>query len=450
MAANKRMFLRHLFLELFIALRYLRGQGRTVIFNLGTRLSFFFMALMVYIMVLVLCVFTGFQKEVHNSLWNSGYHVVVSRQPAGLPMRNYKQIVEGVANDAKLEGLTRSVFPSVQLNALLEIDNRFEGKGVRAIPATDEELRTGKLKDYPRLVHYNRDYLRNFNDGNYVLVGRELARYFGWRVGHRIRLFVPRGGVLTRGIQVREAEFTIAGFFRTGFYEFDMNLLFVSLPSAQRVLQLGDQASEVIVQLNDLSQLERVERLVRDGLPKPRFDYSIRTIKQEKGNFIAALELEKTLMMIILSLLILAGVAGIWVTVHLLVKSKTRSIGMLRAMGLPNGSITIIFTAHSMLIGFLATAVGGSIGIFVANRLEAILELIEDFRDAMCEWIFGACSLRPLIPSNIYYFDHLPVEADPNVIFGVAVVTLILSGLAGYFPSRRAAEVDPVQVIRNE
>ena len=155
-------------------------------------------------------------------------------------------------------------------------------------------------------------------------------------------------------------------------------------------------------------------------------------------------------MMIILSLLILAGVAGIWVTVHLLVKSKTRSIGMLRAMGLPNGSITIIFTAHSMLIGFLATAVGGSIGIFVANRLEAILELIEDFRDSACEWIFGACSLRPLIPSNIYYFDHLPVAADPNVIFGVAVVTLILSGLAGYFPSRRAAGVDPVQVIRNE
>ncbi len=439
-----------IFLELFIALRYLRGQGRTVIFNLGTRLSFFFLALLVYIMVLVLCVFTGFQKEVNKSLTNSGYHVIVSRQPSGLPMRNYREVLQNIEKDEAIAARARSVFPSIQLNALLEIDNIFEGKGLRAIPATEDELRRGKLKDFPPIVHYNRDYLLNFNEDNYVLVGREMARYYGWRVGQRIQLFMPRGGLLTRGIQVRQAEFTIAGFFRTGYYEFDLNLIFMSLPTAQRVLQLGNQSTEIIVQLNDLSDIDRVEALVRDSLPKPRFDYAIRTIKQEKGNFLAALRLEKTLMMIILSLLILAGVAGIWVTVHLLVKAKSRSIGMLRAMGLSTRSIIVIFTAHSMLIGVLATAVGGSIGIFVAERLEAIIQLMEDGTNAVMGYLMSSWQPVSFIPQNIYYFDHLPVEADPAVIFGVAVATVILSGLAGYFPSLQAARVDPVRTIRTE
>ncbi|MCB1324113.1 MAG: ABC transporter permease [Spirochaetales bacterium] len=442
------MIPRRFFLEIFIALRYLRGHGRTVIFNLGTRLSFFFMALMVYIMVLVLCVFTGFQKEVHSSLWNSGYHIMVINPIHGSALSDYEDVVERTELDPTVQRLSRSIFPSISLNALLEFRNQFEGKALRAIPATDEELATGQLRDYPRIVYFRKELLENFNRGNYVLVGREMARYYGWDVGDRIRLFLPRGGRLARGIEVRQEEFIIAGFFRTGYYEFDLNLIFMSLSTAQRVLGIPGRATEVIIQLHSLSDLDQTEDAIRDVLPG--YNYDLRTIRQDKGNFLAALQLEKTLMLIILSLLILAGVAGIWVTVHLLVRAKSRSIGMLRAMGLPTTSILVIFTAHSMLIGFLSTAVGGSIGIFVANRLEEIIRMMEEIVNSSCNWLLGSCQPVSLIPSNIYYFDHLPVQADLTVIFGVALATMILSGLAGYFPARRAAMLDPVETIRAE
>ncbi|MCB1321800.1 MAG: ABC transporter permease, partial [Leptospiraceae bacterium] len=246
------MILRRYILEIMIALRYLRGQGRTVIFNLGTRLSFFFMALMVYIMVIVLCVFTGFQKEVHRSLWNSGYHIIITDDLSN-SVRNHGRVLENIRNDESVRPLIRSSFPSITLNALLEFRNQFEGKALRALPVTPEELESAHLKDYPDLVHYNRDYLSRFNGGNYVLVGREMARHYNWDVGDRIRLYLPRGGRLTRGIQVQREEFIIAGYFRTGYYEFDLNLIFMSLATAQRVLVLPDQVTEVIVQLNSLS-----------------------------------------------------------------------------------------------------------------------------------------------------------------------------------------------------
>lgn len=441
--------LKRYFLEIYIALRYLRGHSKIAIFNLGTRLSLIFMALMVMVMVLVLCVFTGFQQQMHTVLWNSGYHLTIDHQTKQV-LDNHQEIIDGIKEDKDLMKIIRSVYPSIQVNALLEFRNQFEGKSLRAIPVTDDQLKNADLNDFPRLVHYKQELLKKFNKGNYALVGREMARYYGWELGDRVRLILPRGAVLSKGVQVSQAEFIIAGYVRTGFYEFDLNIIYISLNTAQKVLGLRNKSTEVIVQLNNLGDLDRVESMVRSSLPAPAYQFVLNTIRRERGNFLAALQLEKTLMMTILSLLILAGVAGIWVTVQLLVQSKSKSIGMLRAMGLPSGSIVIVFTAHSMLIGFLATAVGGSLGIFLANRLEAIIQLIELLINRGCLLLFNNCSAIELIPKKIYYFDKLPVQADLNVIFAVALATMILSGLAGYFPSRQAAKLDPVTTIRAE
>lgn len=442
--------MRSLFLELFIALRYTRGHSKTVIFNLGTRLSFFFMALFVFIMVLVLSVFNGFQEEVHSSLWNSGYHVTIQRSTPGAAITNHDKVVDAIQNDEGLKPFIRSVFPSISVNGLLEIQNRFEGKAIRALPVYSEDLESGNLRDFPKIVHYNRDLLAKLKGGNYVIVGREMARHYDWHVGDRVTIYVPQGGELTRGMQIRQEDFIIAGLFRTGYYEFDLNLIFVSLETAQRALLMPGRSTEVIVQLNDLGDLDRVRSRIHGVLPAEGVFFSIRTIKDERGNFLAALQLEKNLMIIILGLLILAGVAGIWVTVHLLVKSKSKSIGMLRAMGISSKSVVVMFTAHSMFIGFLSTAVGGSLGIFIANRLESIIQLFEDFSNALCALFSDSCNPIQIIPRNIYYFDHLPVYADPALIFGVALCTLILSGIAGYVPARTAARLDPVQTIRGE
>ena len=436
------------FLELSIAARYLRGQGRTVIFSQGGRFSLLFMALMVYIMVVVLSIFEGFQKQVQDSLWNSGYHITVTRKSSRKPITNHEALTEAIRQRDKKFKALRSTFGGISANALLERGGRFEGKFVRAVPVTQEELAGGRLKDYPELVHYDADLLKKFSSGNYILVGREMARYYGWELGDRITLYMPRGGVISRNLQIEKQRFRIAGFFRTGYYEFDQNLLMLSLKTAQKFLGVGQGVTEIVVQLDNLALLGQLRDAIKEILPGGPGDYEVITIKDRRGNFLKALQLEKILMVIIMGLLILAGAAGIWVTVHLLIKSKERSIGMLRAMGMPIWSIITIFTTYSMLIGFLATSIGASIGIYVANRLEPITHLSEDFINSTCKVLSDSCRPVELIPRNIYYFDHLPVHTDVSIIFGIAFATLVLSGLAGYFPSRKAARVDPVKALR--
>ena len=408
------------------------------------------MALMVLIMVVVLSVFTGFQTEVRSSLWNSGYHVTMTRSVIGSTFQDYDQITHLLSADPSLKGDIRSVFASITANGLLENQGRFDGKAVRAVPVKPDQLKSGRLDDFPPLVHYDQRLLDHMNDRNMVIIGREMARYYGWNVGDTITLFLPAGGILTRGMQIKRADLVIAGYFRTGFYDFDQNLMFVSLATAQRLLDMPGRASEIIVQLNDLSRLDLAKRLIGDAVPGNRYDYSMRTIKDEKGNFLAALQLEKTMMMIILGLLIVAGIAGIWVTSYLLVKAKNRSIGMLRAMGMPMRSVLVVFTGHSMLIGFLSASIGGALGIFLSKHLERTIQLVEGIINQLCQMYSRSCSPIHLIPKQIYYFDHLPVNTDISFIFGIAMVTMILSGFAGYFPARQAAKLDPVETIRND
>ena len=440
-------------LELFIAWRYMRSQERVPFFNTGTRVSLLFMALMVFVMIIVLSVFIGFQETVHKTLENSGYHMRLVQQN-GKPFYGYRRILRRVQKSPDLQKQLRQAFASISLNILFESYNQFEGKALRAIPYISKFKSAGDVEKsmayFPRLVHYNKKYIKAFDRGNYVLVGREMARYYGLRLGKRINLLFPKGAYLSKDINIKQKVFTIAGFYRTGFYEFDSNLIFMSLKTAQRILELPSQASELIFQLKSLEELDTAQELLAQSLAKPNYQFTIHTIREERGNFLAALQLEKTLMLIILSLLIIAGIAGIWVTVRLLIRSKARSIGMLRSMGMSRSSLLFIFTLHSMFIGFLATAIGGSLGIYVANRLETLIILVEDMINKSCNALFANCTAIRLIPANIYYFDHLPVQAELSIVFGIALSTLILSGLAGYLPAREASRLDPIQSIRNE
>lgn len=437
-------------LELFISFRFLRGHSQLSLLHPGTRLSLIFMSLMVFIMVVVLSVFNGFQEEVKKSLWNSGYHITITYAQPGRTIGNYREILATILeNQDRLHNNIRSVFPSIFVNALLEFQGRFEGKGIRAIPVYPEEVQTGSLRDFPELIHYDVSYLKKMNEENIAIIGKEMARYYGWQLGDRIVVFLPKGGILARGVQIQRAEFVIGGFFRTGFYEFDLNLIFISLETAQRILQIPSQTTSIIVQLHDLGNIDSYKYLLRDVLKNP-YEYSISTIKDERGNFLAALQLEKTLMMMILGLLILAGIAGIWITSHLLVQSKKKSIGMLRAMGLPVRSILLIFVSHSMMIGFFSCLIGGSLGIYMSKNLEEFIKFLEDILYEMCMVFSGNCSPVHLIPRNIYYFDHLPVNTDINFVVAISVFTMLLSGIAGYFPARIAAKVEPVEILRNE
>lgn len=407
---------------------------------------------MVFIMTLVLSVFNGFEQEIHRLLASSGNHITITRANASIPIANHRAVLTSYRAAPVLSRLMKVSYPAISVNGLLGIEDRFEGKRIRALPVPSGGLVSGEAgKIFPRIVHYKREYLDRFDGGNYVLIGRRIARKHGWKPGDRLNLLMPRGGeYFARGSGVSRGSFIIAGFFRTGFLEFDNNIIIMSLKTAQRIMRMGDAVSEIIVQLHNLSHLTRARALVHENIPDNPYLYNISTIREERGNFLAAVNLEKTLMTFVMGLLILAGAAGIWVTVYLLVNDKRQSIGMLRAMGLPLRSINIIFTMSALFIGLFATLIGGSLGIFLTGRLDATIKMVEDAVFVTCRVFSDSCAPFRILPENIYYFDYLPVYPDLNVIFGIGLVTLILSGFAGFFPSRRAALMEPADSIRQE
>ena len=139
-------------------------------------------------------------------------------------------------------------------------------------------------------------------------------------------------------------------------------------------------------------------------------------------------------------------------TVYSLVRSKRKSIGTLKALGLPSSSILLIFTLNSMIIGLFASIIGGIIGIYYANNLESIIDGLSEVINTFGRGLSKTGEWRDvkLVPKDIYYFDHLPVDIDISFIFMVTTAATILSGLAGYFPARWAANLDPVETIKND
>ncbi|NBU98673.1 MAG: FtsX-like permease family protein, partial [Spirochaetia bacterium] len=148
---------------------------------------------------------------------------------------------------------------------------------------------------------------------------------------------------------------------------------------------------------------------------------------------------------------IVLAALGMVSTVYSLVRSKRKSIGILKALGLPSSSILLIFTLNSMIIGLLASVIGGVVGIYYANNLESLINGLSEVINFLGSIIYKSSWRNiELVPKDIYYFDHLPVDIDISFIFMVTTASTILSGLAGYFPARWAANLDPVETIKND
>jgi len=434
-------------LEWLIALRYLHGNSQTQLFSLSNRLCIFFLSVIVALMVTAIAIFTGFQLRLNELLLSAGTHISMEKKN-GTAIRSFEIALAEIRDDPELSRLVSAAYGAISLNALLELPDRFESKTVMGVPVEAEELSTGRLKHVPHLIHYDARYLERFNTENTVIVGRLLARDNKWEIGDRIAIIIP-GSDMTGpdGPDIDRTVFRIAGFFRSGFNDFDQNLLFFSLPTGQRLLKNRSAVTDLIVQVRNLNDLQRVKSRVQEYLPENPYAFNIYTIMDLYGNFIAAMQLEKTLITIVLGLLLLAGVVGIWVTVTILVRQKRKSIGILRAMGIPVDSIILIFTVHAMLTGLIAAALGTMLGVFFSTSLDQVIKILEALANGVCS--YAGCGPVQIMPDNIYYFDHLPVRIETDFLLMISLVLLFLSGLAGYFPSRRAALESPIETIRN-
>ncbi len=443
-----------------IASRYIRGSRVVGLLSMKSRLSFIVMAVGVALLIVVLSIFNGFQRQVKESLWQGGPHITIENSFDSGAIYQYEKIIDRLKNDASLKGKIVSIEGNITSHGLLQNSNNFIPIMIRATPVPSiEDLLDSKLPNFPRITHYNRDYIQEFTKDRNVVIGKEMAALYHFNLGRKITMAVP-GGRFTvgRGVQVNVKEFQVVGFFKTGYYNYDSKFVFMSLEQAQDFFKLSGAVNQIAIKVNALDDLKEVKRLILLSLNDNEFDikiresnsFSVRTIAEEQENFLAALRLEKTIISIIVFLFIVLAALGMVATVYSLVRAKRKSIGTLKALGLPSRDILLIFTLNAMVVGIFASIVGGVFGIFIATNLEVIVNGLGELINLVGGFLDPNWRNVELVPRDIYYFDHIPVDIDISFIFMVTTAATILSGIAGYFPARWAALLNPVDTIRND
>ncbi|MCP9759854.1 lipoprotein-releasing ABC transporter permease subunit [Aquitalea sp. S1-19] len=409
--------------EALIGLRYLRARRRNGFISFISLASMIGIALGVAALIIVLSVMNGFQKEIRTRILGVASHVEVSAMQGG--MADWQQ----VAKVAGAEPGVHAVAPFVSAQGLLSYGGAVRGVMVRGIEpkAEDKVVDVGK--------HMVKGQLTDLKPGEFgVLLGTELARQLGVGVGDKVTLITPQGNVTPAGMMPRLKQFTIKGLFKVDMYEYDSGFAMIDMKDAQTLFRMGDNVSGVRLKLADLFQAPLVKRDLQQKLPEAWVsDWS-----DMNANYFRAVQIEKRMMFIILTLIVAVAAFNLVSTLVMVVTDKQADIAILRTLGASPASIMKIFMIQGAVAGVLGTLSGVAAGLAVAWNLDVIMPFIER--------LLGV----KLLSSEVYLIDYLPSDVQLTDVGTIAVISLVLSLLATLYPSWRAARTQPAEALRYE
>jgi len=410
-----------------VALKYLSIKGHDGFVTVIALFSLFGIFLGVGALVVTMSVMGGFREELLNKVIGFNGHVLY--QPFGGKMENYDQ----AASDLSTVKDVVKVRPIIEGQALAMMGDNGTFALVRGVKPEDL-----KSKD---LVSSNivEGSLDHFGEGeNDIVIGKRLTEKYSLQIGSDVTLMSPRGRITAFGTVPRIQQFTVVAIFEVGEFNYDSSYFFVPLKAAQTYFQYGDQAGGLEITLTHADMVGKVypllaQRIVDAGLAGRIIDW-----QQLNRSFFNALQIEKNAMFIILSLIILVAVFNVISTMIMLVKSKTRDIAVLRTMGASRSSITRIFFIIGSSIGVIGTFLGVVGGVYLANHLQWVADLIEKMTGATV-W-----------DAETRFISEIPSKVDNMEVIAITIVALTLSLLATIFPALKAANTDPVKALKYE
>ena len=410
--------------ELLVGLRYTRAKRRNHFISFISLTSMLGIALGVAALIVVLSVMNGFQKEVRARILGVVSHVQITG--ADNRLADWQE----VAREASANPQVTAAAPFLNGQGMLMLGSGVRGVLVRGI-APELEQNVVEIG-----LHMVAGKLSSLAPGEYgIVIGSELARYLGAIVGDKITLIAPQGLVTPAGILPRLKQFTVTGIFRIDFNEYDSGLALIHLADAQKLYGMGDNASGVRLKLYDLFQSREV---ARDLVTRLRGDLYVSDWTRSHANYFRAVQIEKTMMFIILLLIVLVAAFNSVSTLVMAVTDKQADIAILRTLGASPGGIMKIFIVQGAIIGLLGTFLGVASGIPTALNIDVIVPFLERL-----------LSVR-FLSSEVYYITELPSDIQSGDVIAITLVSLVLSFVATIYPSWRAARVNPAEALRYE
>jgi len=394
--------------ENWISYRYLRAsKGRFLTFlNI---ISIAGIAIGVTALIIVIGVMTGFGNNLREKIIGTTPHVMIEKETG---IEDYDKVRQKIN---AIEGVVGSS-AYIQGNIFLENSGRAIGLAIRGIDPKNES-RTTKVSQY-----MEKGSLQDLS-GDHVIIGTELARYYGFQLGDKVTVISPGSGIAGQGWRY---QLSIVGIFDTGMADFDMNLIIVNIHKAQEIFNLPANVSTGIgVKIDNPYRAKDVKAKIYESLG---YSFLVRTWIDINRNLFEALFLEKWGLFIILTLMVLVASFNIISTLIVTVSSKVHDIGILQSIGVPKRSIKRIFTNQGIFIGSVGILFGLMGGLGISYLLKTYIK----------------------VPKEIYSIDHVPVDIQSMDILIIVFATMILSFLATIYPASKAAGLQPVEALRYE
>jgi lipoprotein-releasing system permease protein len=410
--------------ELFIGLRYTRAKRRNHFISFISLISMLGIGLGVMALIVVLSVMNGFQKEIRTRILGVTPHLQISSD--GGQLTDWRSALDTVAKHPEV----RAAAPFVNGQGMVSVSDRVEGVMVRGI-LPDAEQQLTALGD--KMKSGSLDELRSgeFN----IVLGVDLARALGTHVGETVLLITPQGQVSPAGMMPRLKQFHVVGIFEIGMSPYDNALALIHLEDAQKLYRMGESVSGISGSLNDLDRAPELARELEKQLPMDTYatDWT-----RQNANYFAVVAMEKKMMFIILSLIVLVAAFNIVSTLVMAVTDKQSDIAILRTLGASPKSIMQIFMVQGMLIGLIGMSLGVLGGVLLALNISTIVPFIEH--------LFGV----QFLSKEFYYISELPSDLQKADVFVVAGMSFLISLFATLYPSWRASKVQPAEALRYE
>ena len=411
-------------LPLFIGLRYTRAKRRNHFISFISLTSMLGIALGVTALITVLSVMNGFEKELRERILGMASHATITGYDNTL--QNWQSLADIAHQHPEVVGAA----PYIEGEGMLSNGEQVSGVALRGIDVAYE----GEVSEVAEKMIAGD--LALLQPGEYgIVLGVDLARSLGVLLGDKVSLIVSKANISPAGIMPRMKRFTVVGIFEVGMYEYDSSLALLQIKDAAKLYKMDGEVTGLRLKLQDMFMAPQVARELVDG---QLGSYYMSDWTRKHANFFRAIQIEKTMMFLILSLIIAVAAFNIVSTLVMVVTDKSADIAILRTLGATPTTVLLIFMVQGCVIGFIGTALGFIGGVSLAMNVDTIVPALESLFKTK------------FLDASVYYITELPSDLHWNDVIKITSISFVLSLLATLYPAWNASKMQPAEVLRHE